>query len=371
MRDVYVAGAFTTRFQRNPEATHPQLAREALEGALADAGLEGQAIDGTWFGSCALHAFGQANIGGQAVLHPLVRERRLDPTAPIINVEAGCATGAVALHGAYAAIASGTAETALAIGVEKLFMPQAPQKMLALFEQGLDQLQPAGWRELYARLAAGAGTTFEPRPDRITILDIAALEARLHGASKRQLAELAAKNHQNGARNPKALLQKPLTAEQVLQDKPVLEPFTRAMCAPIADGAAAVLLTSRKTSVRVRGMGLANGARWSPADPPVAVHAARRAQLNPEEIDLAEVHDATSFAELVTVEALQLGRARINESGGLIARGHPLAATGLAQVAELSARLRAGEGRTALAHNAGGVIGLDEAMCVVTILSAA
>ncbi|MBL8955291.1 MAG: thiolase family protein [Myxococcaceae bacterium] len=370
MRDVYIAGAFTTRFQRSPEVTHQHLAKEALEGALRDAGLDGGAIDGTWFGSCALHAFGQANIRGQATLFPLVHAGQLNPTAPIVNVEAGCATGAVALHGAFAAIASGAADVALAIGVEKLFMPQTPQKMIELFEQGIDQLQPAGWRALYEKLAADAGTTFEPNPARITILDIAALEARLAGTPKQRLAEVAAQNHQNGAKNPNALMQKPLTAEQVLSDKVVLEPFTRSMCSPIADGAAAVLLTSKKTAVQLAAMGLANGARWSPTEPPVAVHAAKRAQLNPREIELAELHDATAYAQVATQAALSLGHARVNESGGLIARGHPLAATGLAQIAELTSRLKSGSARAALAHNAGGMIGLDEATCAISVLRA-
>lgn len=374
MRDVYVAGVYTTRFQRSPEVTHQQLAREAVEGVTKDAGLDdGGAVQATWFGSCALHAFGQANIRGQAVLQPLVREQRLDPTAPIVNVEAGCATGAVALHGAWAAVASGACELTLALGVEKMFMPQAPQKMLELFEQGIDQLQPESWRALYASVAAELGTSFEPRPDRITILDIAALEARWHmkrhGTTKEQLAAIAAKNHANGATNPKALLQKGLTAEQVLADKTVLEPFTRSMCSPIADGAAAVLLTARKTAVKVEAIGLANGARWRPEEAPVAVHAAKRARLESGSIELAEVHDATAFAELAAVEALRL-RCPINPSGGLIARGHPLAATGLAQVSELTARLRSGAAKRALAHNAGGIIGLDEAMCAVTVLQA-
>ncbi|MBK7863689.1 MAG: thiolase family protein [Archangiaceae bacterium] len=375
MRDVYVAGAFTTRFGRYPEVTHQQLAREALDGVLADARVDGGAIDGVWFGSCALHAFGQANIRGQAVLLPLVREQRLNPTAAIVNVEAGCATGGVALHGAYAAVASGLADVALAIGVEKLMMPAAPQKVLELFEQGIDQLQPQLWRELYAGLAREIGAAFEPIPQRITILDIAALEAlwhmKKHGTTQAQLAEVAAKNHTAGAKNPKALQQKALTAEQVLADKPVLAPFTRAMCAPMADGAAAVLLTSKKGAVRLASMGLANGARWRPEETPVAVHAAKRAKVEPSKVELAEVHDATAFAEIAAVEALELGHVKaVNPSGGLIARGHPLAATGLAQVTELTARLRAGEAKTALAHNAGGIIGFDEAMCAISVLQA-
>jgi acetyl-CoA acetyltransferase len=178
---------------------------------------------------------------------------------------------------------------------------------------------------------------------------------------------VAAKNHLNGAKNPKALLKKGLTREQILADKPVVEPFTRSMCAPIADGAAAVLLTAKPSPVRVAAMGLANGARWRPDETPVAVHAAKRARLDPGQVELAEVHDATAFAELAAVEALGLD-CPVNSSGGLLARGHPLAATGLAQIAELHTRLRDGACKTALAHNAGGIIGLDEAMCVVTVL---
>lgn len=388
MRDVYVVGAFTTRFQRSPEVTHQQLAKQALEGVLANAGVDGSAIEGTWFGSCAMHAFGQANIRGQAALFPLVHAGALNATAPIINVEAGCATGAVALHGAFNAIASGELELALALGVEKTFMPTTPQKMLELFEQGIDQLQPGEWRALYASVAAELGVPFEPRPDRITILDIAALEAqwhmKKHGTTREQLARIAAKNHTAGAQNPNAQYQKALTAEQVIADKPVVGPFTRSMCSPIGDGAAAVLLGTRKSAVRVAGIGLANGARWSPEAAPVTTHAAKRAYaragVTPQQVDLAEVHDATAFAEIAAVEALgfcEPGRGgdyegkTVNPSGGLEARGHPLAATGLAQISELNARLKQGQGKTALAHNAGGIIGLDEAMCAVTILQSA
>lgn len=416
MSDVFVLGSFTTAFGRLPDVSHHQLAREAALGAAADAGLDGLgAVEGTWFGSCAIDQFGQPNIRGQAVLLPLVKDGALAPFAPIVNVEAGCATGGVALHGAYTAVASGEVALALALGVEKTFIPSAPQKMLALFEGGLDQLDPSAWRAACVALGQELGAPFEPRPDRVTIVDLAALEAAWHmktwGTTARALATVSSKNHAHGALNPKAQYRKAMSVEAVLADKPVVGPLTRAMCSPIGDGAAAVLLASerclaqaspaqRARAVRVAACALANGARFHPSKPSGASHAARRAfaraKVTPAQVQVAELHDATAFAELAALEALGFcapgqsgpftesgatalgGRLPVNPSGGLESRGHPLAATGLAQVTELRTQLlgEAGERQVkgaalALAHNAGGMIGLDEAMSAVTILERA
>ena len=413
MRDVFVLGSATTKFQRWPERTHEDLAREAVTSVLADAGFsDGAAIANAHVGNCALHLFGQPNIRGQALLWPLSRDGVLASHMPIVNVEAACATGGVAFHGAWMAVASGQSELALALGVEKTFIPTDPKLMLALFDGGLDQLHADAWRALYAELAPLCGTTFAPAPDRISILDATHMNAAWHmkryGTTAQQLAAVASKNHANGALNPNAQYRKTMSVEEVLADKAVLGPFTRAMCAPISDGAAAVLVCSRefltrhregkkRVDVRVASTALANGTRWRPDEPPVTKFAALRAydfaKASPDLIDLAEVHDATAFAEIAAVEALGFckegeggpfsasgttardGALPINTSGGLESKGHPLAATGLAMVHELALQLRgeAGERQVkspewALAHNAGGMIGFDEAMCSVTIL---
>ncbi|MCA2980789.1 MAG: thiolase family protein [Myxococcaceae bacterium] len=412
MRDVCVLGTATTAFQRLPDVSHLELTRQAVLAVLADAGLgDGSAIGSVHFGNCALHLFGQPNIRGQVALLPLIRERRLSAQAPIVNVEAGCATGGVAFHGAWMAVASGHVELALALGVEKTFIPEAPTKMHELFEGGLDQLRPDTWRRLYEAQAPLCGTTFAPRRERITILDATALNAAWHmkryGTTARQLAHVSSKNHANGAKNPNAQYRAELTVEQVLADKAIVGPFTRAMCAPVSDGAAAVLVCSAdflrrhggnaRRPVHVAATVLVNGTRERPDEPSVTKYAATRAyglaSLGAADVDVAEVHDATAFAEVAATEDLGFcaegqggawaeagasalgGERPVNTSGGLESKGHPLAASGLAMLHEVTLQLRGEAGprqvtgaTVGLAHNAGGLIGFDEAMCSVTLL---
>lgn len=410
MRDVFVLGSFTTPFRRAPEKTHHDLTREALAGVLADAGLEASRIDATFFGSAALHVFGQPNIGGQVLLLPLARDGKYPHAAPITNVEAGCATGGLTLMAARAAVASGDCEVALAIGVEKVFLPEAPQKMWELFEGGTDRLRSTEARALYAEKAAFCGGVFEPHPARITILDAVALEASWHmaryGTTKAQLAHVASKNHAHGVKNPNAQYREAMSVEAVLADKAVVGPFTRSMCAPISDGAAAVLVGSREAllslgserpRVRIAAIAAANGTRTSPDMPSVTTFAAKnafaKAKLSPSDVHLAEVHDATAFAEIAATEDLGLcaageggafavsgatsqgGRVPVNLSGGLESKGHPLAASGLAMAHELTLHLtgraearQSGSPSVGLFHNAGGLVGFDEATAVVGLL---
>ncbi len=408
MRDVFVLGTSTTPFRRWPHKSHRELAREAYLAVLEDAGLEPERIDGTWFGSAAMHLFGQASIRGQVTLLPLVREGRYPAHAPIVNVEGGCATGALCLYSASLAVASGACDVALALGVEKVFIPEAPAKMLELFASGTDQLSPESWHALYTEIAPACGTVFAPRPDRITLLDAVALGAAWHmktyGTTARALGHVASKNHGHGAHNPNAQYREAMSIEAVLADKAVVGPFTRAMCAPMSDGAAAVLVGSRAAAaslergqrVRVAGFGLANGARATLTEDSVTRVAARRAfaraGVSAARVQVAEVHDATAFAEIAAIEDLGFcgpgeggpmtesgattlgGRLPVNTSGGLESKGHPLAASGLAMTHELNLQLtgaagaRQVEGATwALAHNAGGLIALDEATSVVTL----
>lgn len=410
MRDVFLLGTATTRFQRWPEKTHADLTREAYLAVLESAGITGSQIEATFFGSCAMHLFGQANIRGQVALLPLVREGKYPASAPIVNVEGGCATGALALRAARSAVASGECEIALALGVEKVFIPEAPAKMLELFESGMDQLHPEEWRALYARRAESCGTAFAPRPDRITILDAVALGASWHmktyGTTKAQLAHVASKNHAQGVHNPNAQYREPISVEAVLADRAVVHPFTRAMCAPMSDGAAAVLVGSReallslgsaeKRLVRIAAIGAANGARLSLEEDSVTRVAAKRAfsraGIAASAVGVAEVHDSTAFAEIAAIEDLGLckigeggpfgesgatslgGCVPVNTSGGLESKGHPLAASGLAMAHEARLQLeglagarQAGSPTWALTHNAGGLIAFDEATSVVTL----
>lgn len=417
MRDVYVIGCATTPFRRWPDRSHKQLTADAVLAALTDATLAGGGAgpDSIWFGCCAGHAWGQANIIGQVLLDPLFRAGMLPQRTPVVNVEGGCATGGLAFSAAVKDVRAGDAELSLAVGVEKTFMPHNPAAMMALFDGALDQLDPSTWRAEYAEAARAMGTEYAPVPQRIQLLDVCALEARhhmaRHGTTAAQIAASAAKNHTHAVHNPAAQYRTAMTVEEVLADKAVLAPLTRAMCAPISDGAAAVLVCSGEAlarlpasvqarAARVRAVATTSGAHRSLDAPSLARVAADRAWersgVAPTDVDVVELHDATSFAELYLSEMLRLcpdgeggayiaggaaslgGRRPANTSGGLVSKGHPLAATGLAMVHEIVTQLRQEAGgrqvhgaRLGAFQNGGGLVGFDEAACVVGVLEAA
>ena len=395
MADVYVRGVATTPFRKWPERSHADLARQVVEPLVQDA-----VVDAAWFGNCAMGLFGQPNIRGQVALDGL-----LPDGAPIVNVEGGCATGTATLQAAFSAVASGASRTALAVGVEKTWVAHDPPKTFDLFMGGIDQTDPARWAAFHEAEAARLGLPWKTHPARILFLDLHALRCawhmRTHGTTAAHLAAVASKNHRHGAANENAQYRFQLTPDEVLADKPVVGPLTRAMCAPISDGAAAVLLSSTPPTegpvIRVRSVSMAGGG-WRGLDEPGVAHAAAKrawadSGLSPSDVDVVEVHDATAFCELEALAALgffpddQVGAAAadgvtslggalpVNVSGGLESKGHPLAATGLGMVHELVEQLsgRAGDRQVpgasiALAQNAGGVIGLDEALAGVTVL---
>lgn len=410
--EVFVIGAYTLPFRRWPEKGPKDLTRDAYLGVLADAELEsGHEIEGAWFGNCMMHCWGQPNSRGNVAFIPLVREGLFPGRAPIVNVEGGCATGSLALAGAYKEIRAGDADLTLAIGVEKLYDPVNPARMLRHFEDGIDMLNPEEWKEHYAEVGRYVGKPFDPAADRSIAMDTYAMQARLHmkhyGTTIEQIATGAAKNHCNGALNPNAQYRFSMTPEQVLADRVVSDPLTRAMCAPIGDGSAAALLCSerfllrqsarvRQRAVLLRGMAIAGGKYRGYREPGLSRHAADRVYgrtgICPADVDVAEVHDATSFCEIYQCEMLRLcgegeggafvaggatslnGEVPINTSGGLVSKGHPIGATGLSMCYELITQLR-GEAderqvpgaRIALQENGGGIIGLEEALAAVVL----
>lgn len=413
MRDVYIIGTHSTAFRRWPDKSYKDLTRDAYLGALADAGLpDGAAIENGWFGNCGMWADGQGSIRGQVCMTPLVRDGLFPEHVPLVNVEDACATGSVALNGAWKDIVSGSAELSLAIAVEKLFDPEHPERTMAKFNSGIDQQDPQEWHDYYAAAGAESGKPFEPGPDRTVFMDTYAMQACWHmktyGTTQAQIAAGAAKNHNYGALNEKAQYRFPMTVDAVMQDRPVSFPLTRSMCSPIGDGAAAALVCSedflsnlpqsvRQRAVRIAATALSGGKYRGLAEPGLSRVAAQKAYrmagIGPERIQVAEVHDATSFCEIYQAEMMGFcddgaggrfvesgatgpgGRLPINTSGGLVSKGHPVGATGLSMVYELSTQLRgeAGERQVpdaewALAENGGGVVGFDEACCAVTIL---
>lgn len=409
---VYIIGTYSTPFRRWPDKGFKQLTREAYLGAVQDAGLnDPQVIEAAWFGNCVMHYWGQPLVRGNVSFIPLVREGLFRDRAPVINVEGACATGSLALSGAYKEIRAGDADVTVAVGVEKLYDAANPAAILPEFGKGADQLDRQEWIDHYSKLGEQLGQPFQPAADRSVAMDTYAIQARLHmqlyGTTREQIAAACAKSHTNGSLNPLAQYRFAMTAQQVLEDRMVSDPLTRAMCAPVGDGAAAVIVCSerflhsqparvRERAVKIRALALSGGKYRAPMEPGLSRAAAdrayERAGIAPEDVNVAEVHDATSFCEIYQTEMMRFcpegqggpfaasgataidGKLAVNPSGGLVSKGHPIGATGLSMCHELVTQLRgeAGErqvrdARIGLQQNGGGIIGLEEAVCAVAI----
>jgi acetyl-CoA acetyltransferase len=413
MKDVYIIGTYSTQFKKFPERTYRDLVSEAYRGVLDDAKMEtGAEIEFAYFGNCGMHAVGQSSIRGQVCFIPLVKGGLFPERVPIINVEGACATGSMAFHGAWKDILSRQSEVALAVGVEKLFYPEDPVAMLKGFQAGMDNFTMEETIQVYKDAGKLIDDEFKTGEDRTLFMDTYAMQAKYHmwkhGTTQKQIAIGASKNHNFGAMNPKAQYQFELTTEQVLEDRMVSYPLTRAMCAPIGDGAAAAILCSadylknlpsavQNRAVKIKASVLSGGKYRGFDEPGLSKTAADRAYaaagVGPGDIDVAELHDATSFCEVYQVEMLGFcpigeggkfvesgatmlgGKIPINTSGGLVSKGHPVGATGLSMIYELATQLRGEAGprqvkgaEWALQENGGGVIGFEEAACSVIIL---
>jgi acetyl-CoA acetyltransferase len=414
MSDVYVIGVSCTPFGKQADKTFKDLTRDAFMGLLSDTGVDiAQQIEQAWFGNCGMGTFGQRNIRGQVCFTPLVREGIFPERVPLINVEGGCATASMAFHGAYKDILSGECDLSLAMGVEKTFFPGDPERTMEIFQGGIDQLDPQEWQAYYLKAGEQSGKPFVTNSGGGTLfMDTYAMQAAYHmktfGTTREQIAYASSKNHAMGALNPNAQYRFTITPEEVLNDREISWPLTRAMCSPVGDGAAAALLCSERflrelpkrvqeRAIAIKASVLTGGKYRDLAEPGLSHVAAKKAYakagLKPSDIDIAEVHDATSFCEIYQAEMLGFcevgqggayvasgatslgGSLPINLSGGLVSKGHPVGATGLSMIYELVTQLRGEAGsrqyegaNTALAENGGGVIGFDEAACSITIL---
>jgi acetyl-CoA acetyltransferase len=396
MRDVYIVGVGMTNFGKFLETGVKQMAAEAVSDALDNAGLAPGDMQFAAVGNSGWGTYsGQTCIRGQVVLRPLGIG-----AIPVINVENACACASTALHNAWLYVASGQCDVALALGMEKLYHPEKALVMQS-FIGGTDV-------EESMKLIAEAVQSGQ-NPHTI-FMDIYAREARRHmekyGTTQRQLAAVSAKNHHHSTMNPRAQYRNDYTVEEVLADKEVTFPLTRAMCSPIGDGAAAAVLCCGdylqgingvrpvKILASVLGSGMDRELDGVHICHRLSEKAYEMAGLGPQDIDVAEVHDATSYAELSATENLGFcaageggpfaesgatalgGRIPINTSGGLESKGHPVGATGLAQIAEIVWQLRgeAGErqvegARVGLTQNGGGAIEPEEAAMGIHILA--
>ena len=409
MADVYIIGIGMTRFGRYLDSRLEAIARPAVEEALTDAGIGRGDVQAAFFANTAQGIVeGQHLVRGQLVLRALGFEH-----IPVMNIENACASASTALNAAFSYIASGQGDIALALGAEKMNAADRA-KSFAIFDGAWDVHDvDASVSRLAALgkdlpLPAGAGQNSGKRS---VFMDVYAALARYHmhrfGTTQRDIAEVSAKNHRHSALNPKAQYQDAMTADDVLAAREVSWPLTLPMCAPISDGAAAAIVCSAAKArelgatraIRIAASVIGSGSDREPDDLDrhlcrlAANRAYEIAGVGPADMSVAEVHDASAFAELHQAELLGFsdigdgarlvrngdtalgGRIPINTSGGLESRGHPIGATGLAQVYELVMQLRGEAGtrqvdgaRHAIAENGGGFHRYEEATACITIL---
>lgn len=380
MTDVHVIGVGMTPFTRSTDASLTDLASDAAYWSLRDAGIDAKSIGAGFFANVLGPQLTGAVTAGQHVM-ATIGIRRI----PVVNVENACTSGSTAIWLAVNAIRAGATDVAMVIGAEKMSVP------------GLGLLS-SGSEELETLLGLVTPASF-------------ALRARRHmiefGTTAKQMAMVSVKNRNHAINNPLAQYRNSVTVEEVLASPMIADPITRLQCCPIANGAAAVVLASshiaqgKKRSIRMDASILCSGSyenpvdlvRWE-TDYRGAKLAFEQAGMGPQDLDVIECHDAFSIAEIMHCEALGLcepgaggamvergetalgGRIPVNVSGGLLSRGHPIAATGCAQVVELVQQLRGEAGarqvekaRIGLAQCMGGDQAGDAKSCTVMILS--
>jgi acetyl-CoA acetyltransferase len=388
---VVVAGVAMTAFTRAGRGVR-ETAQEAVAAALADAGARPDQVQFVAFAN----AVGGLLTGQEMIrAHSALRHTGL-LGATLVTVEAACASSAAALHLAVTAVRAGSADVAMAVGAEQLSSPDR-RAALAAIGTALDL------REEGRDAAHAADEGRSPFVD--VYADLARRYMERTGATREDLARVVVKNRRHAADNPLAQIRNPISVDEVLTARLVAHPLTAPMCSPIGDGAAAIVVASARA---VRRLGLTRAAvvrsstvlsgRDGAEGPTVVERAARQAfeeaSIAPEDVDVAEVHDGAAPGELIGIEQLGLvppggalqwlrdgtstlgGACPVNPSGGLLCRGHPIGATGAAQIVELVWQLasRAGtrqvdNAHVAVAQNAGGWLGADSAAAAVTVLS--
>lgn len=388
MRGVIIAGAGMTEFGHFPGTGMRDLATRAAFEALKDAGIEASALGRIFFGNAA-----GATVGRQDMVRGQVAFRHTPLSrVPIINVENACASGGSSLMLAYEMVGSGAAEVVLAIGTEQLSHVERDRTFTAL--RGSMDINEIGETETSS--AASVLMEGYAGEGRKLIED--------HGVEVADFARVAVKNRIHAGMNPRAHYRKPQSLEEVLSAREIAAPLTLSMCSPITDGSAALVICSEEYAAKHDLMGPrilssqiapGNGVGSAPlADAVTAAY--EMAGVGPLDMDLIELHDAAAPAELLQYADVGIcavgegyhlirngdtslgGRIPVNVSGGLLSRGHPLGATGCAQVFELYEHLtgRAGKrqvegAKIGLAANAGGWISNNYAVGVATILSMA
>jgi len=411
MSEIYIVGVGMTPFGRLLDRSVYDLVGEAVGLALQDAGCVTTDIGSAYYATLTNGQFqGQTAIPG-----PIAMRRLGIEGIPVFTVENACAAGSSAFNLATLALRAGSCDIALAVGAEKMNIPDKA-RMSAAFDGGWDVSTVE--QNKATLLALGEGV--EPPPGTVSekpysvFMDVYAAFCRRHmisyGTTQRQIAAVAAKNHRHSVHNPLAQFRDPYSIEQVLASPPICYPLTMLMCSPISDGAAATVLCNAAglrrlnaaggRAVRVLASVVQTGSSRRIDEPhkSVAHVAARKAYeqagVAPADVDVAEVHDASAMGEILNVESLMLvpfgeggpaaergdltvgGRIPVNPSGGLESKGHPIGATGLGQIHELVTQLRGEAGRRqvadariAIQENGGGLYGIEEAVVAVNVLA--
>ena len=384
MRSVAVIGIGKTAFGAFPDRDIRSLAAEAIRNSLADAGVEGRSIDAFYLGN-----FAGPSFVGQNHLAPYVGlAAGLRRGVPCTRIEDACASSGSAFFHGVQSVAAGQNDFVLVAGVEKMTSQPTPR---------------------VAEILAGAGDMSGEGAAGATFPALFAMIARRHmyqyGTTREQLAAVAVKNHANGALNPLAHMRKVITIEQALAGKPIADPLTVFDCSLVSDGAAAVVLApldrAREFNSRfARVLAVAQTSDHVALDEKEDITtfdsvrtagemAYRTAGLGPSDIDVAELHDCFTIAEIVASEDLGFvpkgdggpfaaagctamgGTIPINTSGGLKSKGHPVGATGVGQICDIVMQLRGDAGPRQVARNRVGLaqnLGGSGATCVVTIL---
>ena len=410
MTKVFVAGIGMTQMGKLLDRSVKQLTADAVVEALKDAGADKNDLKAAYFSNATQgHMEGQEMIRGEIALRDMGIEE-----IPIVNVENACASGATAFNLAAQFLRAGEGDISLAVGSEKMYSTDR-ERMFSAFDGAWDIATVEANADKLLALGQGypvpLGTTSD-KPYSM-FMDVYAAWSRHHmktfGTTQRQIAAVSAKNHNHSQHNGKAQYRNPYSVDEVLAAPPITYPLTLPMCAPISDGSAAAVLCTdeglkrlgvdQSRAIEVKASILQTGSTRTAdeADQHITAKAAKRAYaragVGPKDMDVAEVHDATAMGEIMQVENLgffdfgdgaaaaergdtQLGgRIPVNPSGGLECKGHPIGATGLCQIYELTTQLRGEAGnrqvesaRMAIAENGGGLYGIEESVAAITIL---
>jgi len=409
MSNVYIIGIGMTKFGRFPDKSVRTLAEDAANLALHDAGVGKRELQAAFFSNSFWGMFSnQHSIRGQVIMRGMGIDK-----IPVTNVENACAGASTAVHLAYTGIRAGMYDIAIALGSEKISNPNKALSLAAYascmdvenFEKHIEMITSIN-KMIQIQIPEDKSA---PGEGRSIFMDAYAMGARWHmdrfGSTQRQLAVICSKNHLHGSLNPLAQYQQSMTVEEVLADKSVAYPLTRAMCSPVGDGAAAAIICSEKylkklnnnRPVKIMASVMGQGSDRSLDGEDIGERLAKQAYdmagIVPADVGVAELHDATAWGELHQAEAMGFcpmgeggiyaesgatkigGKKPINTSGGLECRGHPIGASGLAQIYELVLQLRGDAGKRqvenvkiGLAENGGGNIGVEEAAVCIHIL---